>query len=345
VLVEQSVNTALELAERAVFMEKGEVRFSGATAELLDRPDILRAVFLHGAARAEVAESREPTEPEVCLSATLLNKSYGGVRAVDDVSFDLHANEILGFIGPNGAGKTTLFDLISGFARPDQGRVHLDGHDITQLPAAQRHARGLGRAFQDARLWPSLTVAEALAVAVHDEGDIEAVFPSMLGIPWVADSERLIHDRVDELVEQMNLQEFRNKFVAELSTGTRRIVELACIVGHRPSVVLLDEPSSGIAQRETEALGPLLGNIRQQLGCAILIIEHDIPLISSVADRLIALDLGSVIADGHPDAVLSDPRVVASYLGPGEQPQTRRDARPGSGWQPANNVVTLVARS
>src|SRR5205823_2295080 len=290
VLVEQSVNTALELAERAVFMEKGEVRFSGATAELLNRPDILRAVFLQGSGRStetELTDSRQRTEPEVCLSAALLNKSYGGVKAVDAVSFDLHANEILGFIGPNGAGKTTLFDLISGFARPDQGRVSLDGHDITTLPAAARHARGLGRAFQDARLWPGLTVAEALAVAVHDEGDIEAVFPSMLGIPRVADSERLIHDRVDELIDQMSLQAFRNKFVAELSTGTRRIVELACIVGHRPNVVLLDEPSSGIAQRETEALGPLLSNIRQQLGCAILIIEHDIPLISSVADRLI----------------------------------------------------------
>jgi ABC-type branched-subunit amino acid transport system ATPase component len=281
----------------------------------------------------------------VCLSAASLSKSYGGVTAVDAVTFDLHANEILGFIGPNGAGKTTLFDLISGFARPDRGYVHLNGQDITALPAASRHARGLGRAFQDARLWPGLTVAESLAVAVHDEGDIEAVFPSMLGIPRVADSERQIHERVDALIEQMNLQAFRNKFVAELSTGTRRIVELACLVGHRPSVVLLDEPSSGIAQRETEALGPLLRDIRQQLGCAILIIEHDIPLISSVADRLIALDLGSIVADGSPDAVLSDPRVVESYLGTEQQPAARPGSARGNGWQPTGNVATLAARS
>jgi ABC-type branched-subunit amino acid transport system ATPase component/predicted MFS family arabinose efflux permease len=348
VLVEQSVNTALELAERAVFMEKGEVRFSGATADLLDRPDILRAVFLqgtNGSTQGADAKERPGVDVDVCLAAASLSKSYGGVTAVDAVTFDLHANEILGFIGPNGAGKTTLFDLISGFARPDRGYVHLNGQDITALPAASRHARGLGRAFQDARLWPGLTVAESLAVAVHDEGDIEAVFPSMLGIPRVADSERQIHERVDALIEQMNLQAFRNKFVAELSTGTRRIVELACLVGHRPSVVLLDEPSSGIAQRETEALGPLLRDIRQQLGCAILIIEHDIPLISSVADRLIALDLGSIVADGSPDAVLSDPRVVDSYLGTEQQPAARPGSARGNGWQPTGNVATLAARS
>jgi len=326
VLVEQSVNTALELAERAVFMEKGEVRFTGATTDLLDRPDILRAVFLQGTARPKDPDSvsvPRDAEATACLAATSLSKFYGGVTAVDNVSFYLHTNEIVGFIGPNGAGKTTLFDVISGFTRPDHGQVLLNGQDITRVPAAARHARGLGRAFQDARLWPGLTVAEALAVAVHNEGDIGAVFPSMLGIPRVADSERLIHERVDELIEQLNLQEFRNKFVAELSTGTRRIVEFGCLVGHRPSVVLLDEPSSGIAQRETEALGPLLLDIRKQLGCAILIIEHDIPLISAVADRLVALDLGSVIATGTPDAVLTDPRVVESYLGPGQQPTKR----------------------
>ena len=113
----------------------------------------------------------------------------------------------------------------------------------------------------------------------------------------------------------MNLDAYRNTFVSELSTGTRRIVELGCLIAHRPSVLLLDEPSSGIAQRETEALGPLLESIRRRLGCAILIIEHDIPLISSLADRLIALDLGAVVAEGRPPDVLADPRVVESYLG------------------------------
>jgi branched-chain amino acid transport system ATP-binding protein len=152
-------------------------------------------------------------------------------------------------------------------------------------------------------------------VALHRDGEIEAALPALLGIPRLADSELAIHERVDELIDAMGLEAYRNKFASELSTGTRRIVELACIVAHSPSVILLDEPSSGIAQRETEALGPLLSRIRTRLGCAILVIEHDIPLISGLADRLIALDLGVVVADGAPAEVLANQRVVESYLG------------------------------
>jgi ABC-type methionine transport system ATPase subunit len=173
----------------------------------------------------------------------------------------------------------------------------------------------LGRSFQDARLWPELTVAECLAVALHLEGETEAALPALLGVPRVAGSERMIHERVDELVDLMGLAAFRNKFVAELSTGSRRIVELACMLAHRPKVLLLDEPSSGIAQRETEALGPLIRQIRSQLGCSILIIEHDVPLISGLADHMVGLDLGRVVAYGRPADVLSDPHVVKSYLG------------------------------
>jgi branched-chain amino acid transport system ATP-binding protein len=335
VLVEQSVNTALDLAERAVFMEKGEVRFSGPTAELLERPDILRAVFLQGTANAnggngKAAAPRKPVrgpKPEdgevVPLAAVELSKRYGGVTAVDGVSFEVQPGEILGFIGPNGAGKTSLFDLLSGFSVPDAGRVLLHGRDVTRLGAAARATAGLGRSFQDARLWPALTVAECLAVALHREGESEAALPAMLGPPRVADSERMIHAGVDELIETMRLTAFRNKFVNELSTGTRRIVELTCLLAHRPSVLLLDEPSSGIAQRETEALGPLLKDLRDRLGCAMLVIEHDMPLISSLADRLVALDLGQVVATGAPAAVLADPHVIESYLGAPEQRKQR----------------------
>ena len=329
VVVEQSVNVALEVAERAVFMEKGEVRFSGPTAELLRRPDILRAVFLQGAAvgeerlaaehsgtvvRIDTSRSAPRSEP-VCLAVEGLSKHYGGVRALSNVSFDLHDGEILGFIGPNGAGKTTLFDIISGFARADSGRIVLRGRDVTSQSAVHRAMAGLGRSFQDARLWPGLTVAECLAVALHREGEVEAALPALLGIPRVAESEMILHERVDELIEMLGLDAYRNKFASELSTGTRRIVELGCVIAHRPSVLLLDEPSSGIAQRETEALGPLLHRIRGQLDCAMLVIEHDMPLIEGLADRLIALELGSVIAEGAPVQVLSDPRVAESYMG------------------------------
>ena len=321
VLVEQSVNTALDLAERAVFMEKGAVRFSGPTRELLARPDILRAVFLQGAVGTERptaggnGQGKAAPARAAALATRDLTKSFGGVTAVADVSFEVAEGEIVGFIGPNGAGKTSLFDLVSGFSAPDAGHVVLHGRDVTNRGAAARAAAGMGRSFQDARLWPALTVAECLAVALHREGEIEAALPAMLGPPRVADSERTIHEGVDELIETMRLGAFRNKFVTELSTGTRRIVELACLLAHRPSVLLLDEPSSGIAQREAEALGPLLKEVRYWLGCAMLVVEHDMPLISGLADRLIALDLGSVVAEGSPAQVLSDPHVVESYLG------------------------------
>ncbi|HET6793209.1 MAG TPA: ATP-binding cassette domain-containing protein, partial [Acidimicrobiales bacterium] len=353
ILVEQSVNTALELAERAIFMEKGEVRFSGPTAELLDRPDILRAVFLQGAAagqeqagfgedgqangsangsgavdttarrRRSPAQVRKAAddaanallEGPVVLRTNDLTKRYGGVTAVDGVTFDLHQGQILGFIGPNGAGKTTLFDLISGFAPINGGTVEFMGQDVTEWPAHKRAAAGLGRSFQDARLWPALTVAECLAVALHREGEIESALPALLGPPRLSDSEAMVHEQVDELIDLMGLGAFRNKFISELSTGSRRIVELAAMLAHRPSVLLLDEPSSGIAQRETEALGPLIRRIRDQLNCSILIIEHDIPLISTLADHLVGLDLGRVVAIGRPTEILSHPHVVESYLG------------------------------
>ena len=340
ILVEQSVNTALELAERAIFMEKGEVRFSGPTAELLERPDILRAVYLQGAAvgqelagigdgegngssarsAAAKAKARDKERAELLAAPVVLQtrglvKRYGGVTAVNGVDLELHQGQILGLIGPNGAGKTTLFDLISGFAPINAGRVMMHGQDVTALSGHQRAALGMGRSFQDARLWPSLTVAESIAVALHGEAEIQATIPALMGLPQVAESEDALAVKVEDLIELMGLGAFRNKFIAELSTGSRRIVELACMLAHRPSVLLLDEPSSGIAQRETEALGPLIRRIREQLSCSVLIIEHDIPLINDLADHMVALDLGTVVTVGTPDEVLNDPYVVESYLG------------------------------
>ena len=330
VVVEQSVNTALQLAERAVFMEKGEVRFTGPTAELLNRPDILRAVFLGGAAGGEPAHGRRrgpattngarsrprpSVDVPVVLETLDLTVSYGGIRAVNQASVQLRQGEIVGFLGPNGAGKTTLFDLISGFTRADHGRIVLDGHDVTGWPAHRRARAGLGRSFQDARLWPGLTVKESLAVALHDEARIKSAAAALLGPPQVAASEAHLYEEVERFIELMGLAAFRDKFISELSTGSRRMVELAAIVARRPRVILLDEPSSGIAQRETEALGPLIHRIRRELDCSIMIIEHDIPLISSVSDRMIAMELGAVITEGAPKDVLANPQVVESYLG------------------------------
>ena len=371
ILVEQSVNRALTLAETAYVREKGEIRFHGPAADLLERPDLLRSVFLEGAgaaspgattngatsdtARSDTATGdgtapalaarprRAPDDTDgdgdtdadasgadapAALTTVGLGVSFGGIRAVDDVDLVVAPGEIVGLIGPNGAGKTTVFDLISGFTTGASGRVLLGTHDLTGTGPDERARRGLGRSFQDGRLFPALTVAETLAVSLERWVEVRDPVSAALRLPHAYDAERSVQRRVDELVELMGLGAFRNKFTRELSTGSRRIVDLACLVAHRPTVILLDEPSSGIAQRETEALGPVLLRIRDEMGAGLVIIEHDIALVRSVADRLVAMDQGRVVVEGDPDEVLRDPAVVDSYLGTSEVAVARSGAAP-----------------
>ncbi|HEV7679977.1 MAG TPA: ATP-binding cassette domain-containing protein [Candidatus Dormibacteraeota bacterium] len=332
VLVEQSVNLALTLAQRAYFMEKGEVRFQGPAPQLLEQRELLRSVFLEGAAAAlpgaapsrdvslrgrdaRTADADADAAQPPLLEVRGLSRSFGGVVAVDGVSFALQPHGILGFIGPNGAGKTTLFDMISGLLPVGAGEIRLRDRDITRWSAPRRAMAGLGRSFQDAQLFPSLTVAENLAIGLERHVAVRDHLAAMLALPAIQESERQVAFAVGDLVELFGLGNYRDKFVGELSTGSRRIVDLAMALAHDPDVLLLDEPSSGIAQRETEALVPLLRRVRSETGCALLVIEHDMPLITTLADELIALDLGRVIARGRPDQVVNDREVVRAYLG------------------------------
>jgi branched-chain amino acid transport system permease protein len=339
-VVEQSVNVALELADRAVFLERGEVRFSGPAGDLLDRPDLLRSVFLGaaagsaavasaatvGASPAEAtAEPRSKGEP--ALRAVGLSVSFGGVHAVDDVSFDVTPREIVGLIGPNGAGKTTVFNLLGGALAPSAGRVVLAGDDVTRLRAPQRARRGLGRSFQDARLFPSLTVDETIGLALERWVRVGDPLSAAFHMPGAVDSEAAIGRRVDELVELLGLGDYRGLFVRELSTGTRRVLDLACLLAHRPRVVLLDEPAAGIAQREVEQLAPLIRRIRDETDASLVVVEHDLPLVRAVADRVLAMDQGRLLADGPPDAVLADPAVVAAYIGDDDRAAQRSRPR------------------
>jgi ABC-type branched-subunit amino acid transport system ATPase component/predicted MFS family arabinose efflux permease len=343
ILVEQSVNLALTLADEAYFMEKGEIRFHGPTAELLERPDVLRSVFLEGAVSATSPRpapngggaTAEPVSGDGQRKTTLevvdVSKRFGGVTALNDVSFNVRQAEILGFIGPNGAGKTTLFDVICGFLPADGGTIRLEtdrgSYDLTRKSAQARAKLGLGRSFQDGRLFPALTVQETIAVALETHVKVRNPMAAALHLPNVWLSERRVRNRVDELIDVVGLSAFRDKFVHELSTGSRRIVDLACVLAHEPTVLLLDEPSSGIAQREAEALAPLLTRVRDTLGATLLVIEHDLPLLTSIADRMIALDLGEVIAEGTPVEVVHHPAVIASYLGTTESTVARSGAQ------------------
>ena len=254
------------------------------------------------------------TEPEYALEVRDLRVRFGGVVAVDGVSFQVAPRSIIGLIGPNGAGKTTVFDAISGIVR-SEGRVILNGKDISGASPERRSRARLGRSFQDARLFPSLTVAETLAVAFERHIRASDVVSTALRAPWVRRTEGRVRQRVEDLIELMGLGAFRDKFVSELSTGSRRVVDLAATLAHDPAVLLLDEPSSGIAQREAEALTPLLLRIREQTGASLLVVEHDMPLITSVSDEILALETGRILTRGQPQEVLNDPRVIASYLG------------------------------
>jgi branched-chain amino acid transport system ATP-binding protein len=338
IVVEQSVNLALEIADRAYFMERGEIRFSGPTRGLLERPDLLRSVFLAGAAAGssrphDVAEASAPdvlapAAIEVVLEVSDLHVRFGGVQAVADVSFVLHAREVVGLIGPNGAGKTTLFDVISGFTVADGGRIALHGSDITNLSAPARASRGLGRSFQSARMFPELTVSENLSVAQHRWIDLHGVATAALHLPRAFDSEVTVARRTSELVELLGLSQYRHHVVRELSTGTRRVVDLACLVAHRPTVILLDEPTAGIAQREVEALAPVVRRLRDDMGASLLVIDHDLPFLTAISDRLVAMDRGCVIATGTAHDVLADPAVIDSYLGRTAAAAARSGAAP-----------------
>lgn len=257
------------------------------------------------------------------LEVRAVFKSYGGIRAVDGVSLQVTDGEILGLIGPNGAGKTTLFELIAGFVTPDSGRITFDGHDISRpvswlgtrrqwsVPAFMRARRGLVRSFQDPALFPTMTVLESVQLA--QEGRMPTtLFAATVGSQEL---ERPKREQARELVVAMGLEAYMHKQIQELSTGTRRITELCCLLALQPRLLLLDEPSSGIAQRESEALAGLLRRIKDHLAATLVVIEHDIPLVMGISDRVAAMESGRIITVGSPAEVRADPRVIEAYLG------------------------------
>jgi branched-chain amino acid transport system ATP-binding protein len=243
-----------------------------------------------------------------------MSVAFDGLQALTDVSIDVAPGEIVGVIGPNGAGKTTLFDCLSGFVT-STGRVWVAGTEVTGRPPHRRARAGLGRSFQDARLYHSLTVLDTLRVAAELHVPHAPVPAAMAGTPGARRAEDQATRMALEQVDALALHPYRDKLVGELSTGTRRIVDLGCLLLQRPAVVLLDEPSSGIAQREVEALRPLLLRVRDETGCAVVLIEHDMPLLLGLATRVYALETGVVIAHGPPDEVVHHPEVIRSYLG------------------------------
>ena len=249
------------------------------------------------------------------LSIKEVHLRFGGVAALAGVGFDALPGEVLGIIGPNGAGKTTLFDCISGFRRPDGGSIVFEGVDLVERPASDRAGLGIGRTFQNARLFRTMPIREVLKAVQHRSMARSGFFRSVLGMGGARLDEAAVVERADEVLELVGLTAHADKPAMELSTGMLRLCELAAVVALRPRLLLLDEPSSGIAQKETEALGPLLRRLAGYLGATVLLIEHDMPLIMGISDRMVAMAQGQVIAMGTPDEVRNDREVLTSYLG------------------------------
>ncbi|WP_436794596.1 ABC transporter permease subunit [Actinospongicola halichondriae] len=280
-----------------------------------DSRHVVSSAVPPGIARSVQTRRRSVVEhhggPSLRLSGVTVR--FGGNAAVNDVSIEVRPEEVVGLIGTNGAGKSTLMNAVGGFV-PSTGRIEILGHDVADFPPNRRHLLGMGRGFQAARLFPDLTVRETLMVALEAR-ERTLVLPSLVGVPPSPASERRKRCESLELIDLLGLGAYADQFIANLSTGTRRIVELGCLLAADAKLLMLDEPTGGVAQREAEAFGPLITRIRRDLGAAMVVIEHDMPLIMSISDRVYCLESGKVIADGAPEAVRNDPLVVASYLG------------------------------
>jgi ABC-type branched-subunit amino acid transport system ATPase component len=247
---------------------------------------------------------------------------FGGVRALNGVSLSLEAGEIAGFIGPNGSGKTTLLDVISGQTPAKEGAVLLDGVDLGAHLPEDRAALGLVRSFQDCMLYAELSVEETLLVA-EDARRPAGVLASALRLPAARRAGRQKRVAVEGHMASLGLDRFRHNLIAELSTGTRRIVDLAAILAAQPRLLLLDEPTSGIAQREAEALGGLLRRLHELTGATICLVEHDVRLVFSLCDRVFVMEAGRIVASGSPAEIVHDPVAIAAYLGASQEALAR----------------------
>jgi ABC-type branched-subunit amino acid transport system ATPase component len=260
------------------------------------------------------------------LTVTDLSVHFGGIAAVNGASLSVNGGEIVGLIGANGAGKSTLMNAVGGFVSA-RGSVALLGEEVADKPPGYRAALGLGRTFQAATLFPELTVNETLLIALEARGRA-GILSTALALPSARRRNKAALAQAGELVEFLGLGLYRDHYVSDLSTGTRRVVELAGLLALEAKVLCLDEPTAGLAQRETEAFGPLICTIKKELSASVLLVEHDMPLIMGISDRVYCLEAGSVIAEGPPAHVRQDARVVASYLGTDERAIVRSGQAP-----------------
>jgi branched-chain amino acid transport system ATP-binding protein len=250
--------------------------------------------------------------PVRLLEATDITKRFAGIHAVDEVSIDVGAGELVGLIGPNGAGKTTLFNCLLGLEPLDGGTVYFGGRDVTRMPVYRRARLGMARTFQRLELFVGLSVREHLLLADRAHRGDAPLWRDLLRLSRTSAAET---ERADAMLERLGITELADKPVESLSLGRGRLVELGRALMTEPRLVLLDEPSSGLDRMETAAFATRLRNIARDAGTAALLVEHDVDLVQAVVERLVVLDFGNVIASGPTADVLADAAVRQAYLG------------------------------
>jgi branched-chain amino acid transport system ATP-binding protein len=246
------------------------------------------------------------------LALEAVSRDFGRLRAVREVSFAMDPGELRAVIGPNGAGKTTFFNLISGFFPVTAGRIRFDGEDITALKATTRVARGIVRTFQITEIFPDLSVLENLRIGVETQAGLNAR-------PWISRATRTERDRrVEELLETVGLAGKAQRTVGELAHGDQRVVEVAMALSMKPRLLMLDEPTAGMGDAETEHMVALVRRLHREQGLSILFIEHDMNIVFEIAERITVLDQGAKLAEGTAAEISADPKVRAAYLGEAE---------------------------
>lgn len=239
---------------------------------------------------------------------------FGGVRAVDGVSFSVEKGQVYTIIGPNGAGKSTIFNLISRIYNPTEGRLWFEGEDITQLAPSKIAERGIARTFQNIELFEHATVLDNMLVGRHARRSGH-FFANLLHLPSVRAAEVAHREKAEEIIDFLDLQHYRDSYIASLPYGVRKVVELARALCIEPKLLLLDEPSSGLNSEETEDMAFWIQDIRDVLGISIIMVEHDMGLVNEVSDRVLAINYGRALAEGSASEVQNHPDVIKAYLG------------------------------